>query len=59
LRLANLRNFALDRLSHDEANLWRQAGRILFALDAWIAESHKKGHAVVTLATVRIQRLTL
>jgi hypothetical protein len=59
LRLANLPNFALDRLSHDEANLWRQAGRILFALDAWIAESHKKGHAVVTLATVRIQRLTL
>ena len=34
LRLANLPNFALDRLSRYEANLWRQAGRILFALDA-------------------------
>ena len=26
LRLANLPNFALDRLSRYEANLWRQAG---------------------------------
>jgi len=34
LRLCNLPNFALDRLSRYEANLWRQAGRILFALDA-------------------------
>jgi hypothetical protein len=34
LRLANLPNFALDRLSRYEANLWRQAGRILYALDA-------------------------
>jgi hypothetical protein len=34
LRLANLPNFALDRLSRYEAILWRQAGRILFALDA-------------------------
>jgi hypothetical protein len=34
LRLANLPNFALDRLSRYEANLWCQAGRILFALDA-------------------------
>jgi hypothetical protein len=33
LRLANLPNFALDRLSHYEANLWRQAGRILYALE--------------------------
>jgi hypothetical protein len=32
LRLANLRNFALDRLSRYEATLWRQAGRILYAL---------------------------
>ena len=32
LRLANLRNFALDRLSRYEATLWRQVGRILFAL---------------------------
>jgi hypothetical protein len=34
LRLANLPNFALDRLSRYEATLWRQAGRILFALYA-------------------------
>jgi hypothetical protein len=34
LQLANLPNFALDRLSRYEAMLWRQAGRILFALDA-------------------------
>ena len=34
LRLANLANFALDRLSRYEATLWRQVGRILFALDA-------------------------
>src|ERR1019366_413449 len=34
LRLANLPNFALDRLSRYEAILWRQVGQILFALDA-------------------------
>ncbi len=34
LRLANLPNYALDRLNRYEAILWRQAGRILFALDA-------------------------
>jgi len=34
LRLANLPNFALDRLNRCEATLWRQAGQILFALDA-------------------------
>jgi hypothetical protein len=34
LRLANLPNFALDRLSRYEAALWRQAGQVLFALDA-------------------------
>jgi hypothetical protein len=34
LRLANLPNFALDRLSRYETNLWRQAGRILHALEA-------------------------
>jgi hypothetical protein len=33
LRLANLPNFALDRLSRYEATLWRQAGRVLVALD--------------------------
>jgi hypothetical protein len=34
LRLANLPNFALDRLSRYEATLWRQVGQILLALDA-------------------------
>jgi len=34
LRLANLPNFALDRLSRYEATLWRHVGRILVALDA-------------------------
>jgi hypothetical protein len=33
LRLAILPNFALDRLRRYEATLWRQAGRVLFALD--------------------------
>jgi hypothetical protein len=31
LRLANLPNFALDRLSRYEASLWRQAGQIIYA----------------------------
>jgi hypothetical protein len=34
LRLANLPNFALDRLSRYEAILWRQAGQVLLALGA-------------------------
>lgn len=34
LRLANLPSYALDRLSRYEATLWRQAGQILFALEA-------------------------
>ena len=34
LRLANLPNFVLDRLSRYEATLWRQARWILLALDA-------------------------
>ena len=33
LRLANRPNFALDRLSRYEATLWRQAGRIIYALE--------------------------
>jgi hypothetical protein len=33
LRLCNLPNFALDRLSRYEAVLWRQVGQILLALD--------------------------
>ena len=34
LSLANLPNFALDRLSRYEATLWRQVGQLLFTLDA-------------------------
>ena len=34
LGLANLPNFALDRLSRYEAALWRQVGQVLFTLDA-------------------------
>jgi hypothetical protein len=34
LQLANLPNFALDRLSRYEATLWRQVGQLLFTLDA-------------------------
>jgi hypothetical protein len=34
LRLANLPSYPLDRLNRYEATLWRQAGQILFALDA-------------------------
>ena len=33
VRLANLPNYALDRLSRYEATLWRQVAQILFALD--------------------------
>jgi hypothetical protein len=33
LRLCNLPNYALDRLSRYEAALWRQTGQIVFALD--------------------------
>jgi len=40
LRLANLPNFALDRLSRYEATLWRQVAQIMFALDAWIPVNH-------------------
>jgi hypothetical protein len=34
LGLANAPNFALDRLSRYEATLWRQAGQVIFTLDA-------------------------
>jgi hypothetical protein len=33
VRLCNLPNYALDRLSRYEAGLWRQVAQILFALD--------------------------
>jgi hypothetical protein len=33
LRLADLPNFALERLNRYEASLWRQAGQLLYALE--------------------------
>ena len=33
LRLTNLPNFAVDRLSRYEATLWRQVARTLYALE--------------------------
>jgi hypothetical protein len=41
LRLANLPNFALDRLSRYEATLWRQVRQTIFALDGL---DHRKPH---------------
>jgi hypothetical protein len=49
LRLANLPNYALDRLSRYEAILGRQVGQILFALDA-IAANHRTAGAISVLA---------
>ena len=53
LRLANLPNFALDRLSRYEAILWRQVGQILFARRSshWIAANHKIEKAVSVAVT--------
>ena len=46
LRLADLPNYPLDRLSRYEAILWRQAGQILSLSMHWIAANHKKEGAV-------------
>jgi hypothetical protein len=50
LRLANLPNFALDRLSRYEATLWRQAGRILFALEVLDRRKpqERSGHRLIS-----------
>jgi hypothetical protein len=57
LRLANLPNFALDRLSRYEATLWRQARQTLLALDA--LDRHKPQertrHFCVDDAHLRVQ----
>ena len=47
LRLANLPNFALDRLSRYEATLWRQAGRIFLRSMLWIAANPRKEENVL------------
>jgi hypothetical protein len=56
LRLANLPNFALDRLSHYEASFWCQARRILFMLDALDRrkpQGHKKEKIGFGTSTIR------
>jgi hypothetical protein len=58
LRLANLPNFALDRLSRYEATLWRQAGRILLALDALDRRNPRSEHATVMLAADKLSRIS-
>ena len=49
LRLANLPNFALDRLSRYEATLWRQVAQILFASMLWIVANHKRNREFTLL----------
>ena len=49
LRLAHLPNFALDRLSRYESTLWRQAGRILHALETLDRRKPKREGAVLGL----------
>jgi hypothetical protein len=56
LRLANLPNFALDRLSRYEATLWRQAGRILYALEALDRRKPRERRRRFWLGANQIQR---
>jgi hypothetical protein len=58
LRLANLPNFALDRLSRYEATLWRQADRILFALDGLDRRNHKRECVAFILHVNKEQKVT-
>ena len=57
LRLANLPNFALDRLSRYEATLWRQVAQILFALDA--LDRRKPQESLQTIAGRHTQIIEL
>ena len=51
LRLANRPSYPFDRLSRYEAILWRQAGQILFALDASDRRKpQKRAHGSVLVA---------
>ena len=57
LRLANLPNFALDRLSRYEATLWRQAGQTLYALEALDRRNRRSARVVFGLAaTIKSRR---
>ena len=49
LRFANLPNFALDRLSRYEAILWRQACRVLYALETLDRENRRSEAGVFGL----------
>ena len=56
LRLANLPNFALDRLSRYEATLWRQGARSVGScsrLMRWIIGNHRSEVAVLVSARLR------
>jgi hypothetical protein len=52
LRLANLPNFALDRLSRYEATLWRQSRQILLALDALDRRNHENEHTFMSMMSI-------
>jgi hypothetical protein len=48
LRLANLPNLALDRLSRYEATLWRQAGRVSKAITQATVAPHVKSQRSIS-----------
>ena len=48
---SRLPNFALNRLSRYEATLWRQMGRVLFALMRWIRTNPKSERAAYMVAS--------
>ena len=50
LRLANLPNFALDRLSRYEANLWRQAGCFTLSKHWIVANRRSEGAALLEIS---------
>jgi hypothetical protein len=56
LRLANLPNFALDRLSRYEATLWRQGKQILYALEVLDRRKPQERHRGLHFNTGRYER---
>jgi hypothetical protein len=59
LRLANLPNYALDRLCRYEATLWRQVRQVLFALDALDRHKPQDRNARSVLAAFKHCRPTI
>ena len=55
LRLCNLPNYTLDRLSRYEVTLWRQAGQILFALHNLDRRKPQEENATFVMAVNRHQ----